>query len=151
MNAAHIRIGLALFRAAQRLRGGGGRGRRLIAAPIVALYRGYSLLSLGIDIPTSTVIGSGLVIHHGVGLVVHARARIGDDVTLRQGVTIGTRRSGEQPPRIGDRVDVGSGAQILGDIEIGDDAVIGAGAIVLSDVPAGRIAVGNPARLLPAT
>ncbi len=148
MNAPHIRLGIALLRLARRARGSHGRVRRVLAAPIVAAYRAYALFGLGIDIPTSTVIGRDLMVHHGFGLVVHSRAVIGDNVTLRQGVTIGTRERGQRAPRLGDGVDVGSGAQILGDVEIGAGAIIGAGAVVLIDVPAGRTAVGVPARVL---
>ena len=51
-------------------------------------------------------------------------------------------------PILGDRVNVGAGAIILGDHKIGDDAVIGAGAVVIDDVPVGATVVGNPARVL---
>jgi serine O-acetyltransferase len=51
-------------------------------------------------------------------------------------------------PTIGNRVDLGAGAKILGPVTIGDDAVIGANAVVLCDVPAGALAVGIPARIL---
>ena len=51
-------------------------------------------------------------------------------------------------PRIGNRVDIGAGAKILGDISIGDDAVIGANAVVLKNVPPGAFAVGVPARVI---
>lgn len=77
-------------------------------------------------------------------------AVIGDDVIIRQGVTIGLRRAGVRgAPRIGNRVDIGAGAKILGSIVIGDDVVIGANAVVLKDVPPEFIAVGIPARILP--
>ena len=71
---------------------------------------------------------------------------IGDDVVIRQGVTIGLRTTGRRgAPVIGNRVDIGAGAKLLGNIRIGDDAVIGANAVVLCDVPAGALAVGVPA------
>ena len=53
-----------------------------------------------------------------------------------------------EAPILGDRVQVGAGAVILGAVRIGDDAIIGANAVVLQDVPAGAVAVGNPARVL---
>jgi serine O-acetyltransferase len=52
-------------------------------------------------------------------------------------------------PRIGNRVDIGAGAKILGPITIGDDATIGANAVVLQDVPPNSIAIGIPARTIP--
>ena len=70
-------------------------------------------------------------------------------MVLRHGVTIGLKRTGQRgAPRIGNRVDIGAGAKILGDIVIGDDAVIGANAVVLKDVPPGTFAVGIPARII---
>ena len=68
---------------------------------------------------------------------------------LRQGVTLGLRRTNERgAPRIGNRVDIGAGAKVLGPVRIGDGAVIGANAVVLDDVPAGAVAVGIPARIV---
>jgi serine O-acetyltransferase len=64
-------------------------------------------------------------------------------------VTLGLRRTNERgAPRIGNRVDIGAGAKILGSVTIGDGAVIGANAVVLDDVPAGALAVGIPARIV---
>jgi putative colanic acid biosynthesis acetyltransferase WcaB len=71
---------------------------------------------------------------------------LGSDCVLRHGVTIGARRRGEWPPRVGDRVVFGAHAIAIGAITIGDGAVIGAGAVVTRDVPAGAVMVGNPAR-----
>lgn len=124
---------------------------RLLAAPIGVAYRVVSTTVFGAEIPLGTQIGPGLSLPHCRGLVVHAAAAIGAGSTLRHNVTIGVRRSGESAPgvpRLGSGVDVGAGAQILGDIEIGAGARIGAGAIVLCDVPAGAVAVGNPARVI---
>lgn len=106
---------------------------------------------LGMDIPLESRIGQGLRIQHGYGLVIHGQSVIGEFCTLRQGVTLGIRgggRSGDGPPTLGHRVDVGSGAQLLGRIAIGNDARIGSLAVVLADVPDGGTAVGNPARNL---
>jgi serine O-acetyltransferase len=75
---------------------------------------------------------------------------LGDDVVIRNGVTIGLKRT-HQPgaPVIGNRVDIGTGAKILGAITIGDDVVIGANAVVLQDIPAHCLAVGVPAVIKP--
>ena len=71
-------------------------------------------------------------------------------MNLRHGVTIGLKNTHQRgAPRIGNRVDIGAGAKLLGPIRIGDDAVIGANAVVLQDVPAGALAVGIPARIIP--
>jgi len=82
--------------------------------------------------------------------VISGDAVIGDDCIVRQGVTVGLRNRGVRgSPRIGNRVDIGAGAKLLGPIEIGDDVAIGANAVVLCDVPANSIAVGIPARIAP--
>ena len=75
---------------------------------------------------------------------------IGDDVIVRNGVTLGLRRTGvEGAPIIGNRVDIGTGAKVLGPVRIGDDVAIGANAVVLTDVPSNSIAVGVPAVVRP--
>jgi serine O-acetyltransferase len=115
---------------------------------IYKILRTASQMLTGIELPCETKIGRRLLIEHFGGIVVSGDAVIGDDVVLRQGVTIGLKRTKERgAPRIGNRVDIGAGAKILGNIEIGDDAVIGANAVVLKDVPAGALAVGIPARI----
>jgi putative colanic acid biosynthesis acetyltransferase WcaB len=127
---------------------------RLLATPLRIAYRVVSTTLLGTEIPLGTQIGPGLALPHCRGLVLHEAAEIGSGSTLRHNVTIGVRRSGELNPgvpRLGPRVDVGAGAQILGDVEIGAGARIGAGAIVLCDVPEGGVAVGNPARVITQT
>lgn len=121
----------------------------LLRKPLSLLYKvlrtGCQMLT-GVELPCETRVGRRLRIEHFGGIVVSGDAVIGDDVVLRQGVTIGLRRTGERgAPRIGNRVDIGAGAKILGPISVGDDAVIGANAVVLGDVPPGTLAVGIPA------
>ncbi len=101
---------------------------------------------LGIEIPCEAVIGKGFTIEHTGAIVISGDAVFGDDCVIRQGVTVGLRnRNRRGSPRIGNRVDIGAGAKLLGDITIGDDVAIGANAVVLCDVPSGSIAVGVPA------
>ena len=112
-----------------------------------ALCRRLSIALCGIDILPRAKIGGGCYIPHGVGLVVGGTTVIGQDCTLLQGVTLGEARfDSDGCPRIGDRVTLGAGARVLGEIHVGDDAFVGAGAVVLDDVPAGHVAVGVPAR-----
>lgn len=144
---SHIQLLLILFRASQRLRQG-GKVQQLLAKPLGALYRLIALSLFGIDIPISTHIGAGFTIHHGMGLVIHNSAVLGNRVIVRQNVTIGSRHSGAGAPRVGDAVSFGAGAIALGEISIGNAAQVGAGAVVLKPVPDGFAAVGNPARLL---
>jgi serine acetyltransferase len=121
----------------------------VLSLPITIVYRTYSLFLLGVDIPVSTRIGKNLQIHHGFGLVIHPNAVIGDNVILRHGVTIGAIHPDAESdaPILGDHVDVGAGAILLGGIKIGSHAKIGAGAIVTRDVPPGAICRALPSEI----
>jgi serine O-acetyltransferase len=128
-------------------------GWRPLRLPFSMLYRVMKLASqilTGIDLPCEVTIGRGFRIEHFGNIVVSGDTVIGDDCILRNGVTIGMKKIGEPgSPVIGNRVEIGAGAKILGKIHIGDDAQIGANAVVIRDVPAGHIAVGIPARNIP--
>jgi putative colanic acid biosynthesis acetyltransferase WcaB len=121
---------------------------RMISWPLIALYRLLTEFILGLELRPKTQVGPGLSIHHGFGLVVNDHAVIGSDVKLRNGVTIGHKKPGDGAPVLEDRVEVGAGALIIGNITIGHDAVIGAGSVVTKPVPAHGVVVGNPARLI---
>lgn len=103
----------------------------------------------GITIGVSAKIGKRLTIEHSGAIVIHGNAEIGNDCIIRQGVTIGNRRINApfEAPKIGNRVNIGAGAKILGGVTIGDDAQIGANTVVIKDVPSGAIAVGVPAQI----
>lgn len=107
----------------------------------------FSELVFGISIPISARIGRRLTIEHFGSIIIHYNTVIGDDVTIRQGVTLGNRWATDSAdaPTIGSRVNIGAGAKVLGKIIIGDDVNIGANAVVLTDVPSNAIAVGVPA------
>lgn len=124
----------------------------LLRKPLSLLYkllRTACQILTGIELPCETRIGRRLRIEHFGGIVISGDAVIGDDVVLRQGVTIGLKHTGQRgAPRIGNRVDIGAGAKLLGSIDIGDNAIIGANAVVLRDVPAGALAAGIPARII---
>lgn len=114
-----------------------------------SMYRGIRNF-YGIELPYTARIGRRVVIEHQHGIVVHGMAVVGDDCILRHGVTLGNR-SMDRPleaPRLGDRVNVGAGAKVLGAVTVGDGAQIGANAVVRADVPAGALAVGIPARIV---
>jgi serine O-acetyltransferase len=102
----------------------------------------------GIEIHPGAKIGRRLFIDHGMGVVIGETAEIGDDVTLYQGVTLGgtSLNRTKRHPTLGNRVIVGSGAQILGPFTVGDGARIGANAVVVSEVPPGVTMVGIPAK-----
>jgi putative colanic acid biosynthesis acetyltransferase WcaB len=119
---------------------------RWVAAPVVALYVIYVEWFLGIELNLKSKIGPGLRLYHGTGLVVHEAAVLGRNCALRHCTTIGMKNGPADCPIIGNNVDIGSNAVLLGAIRIGDNATIGAGAVVLHDVPSGDVVAGNPAR-----
>jgi serine O-acetyltransferase len=125
--------------------------RGWIRKPFSLLYKGMKIFSeivTQVELPCEARVGRRLVIEHAFDIVVSGDATLGDDVVLRNGVTIGLRYTGQRgSPTIGNRVDIGTGAKLLGPIVVGDDVAIGANAVVLCDVPANHVAVGIPARI----
>lgn len=118
------------------------RGSRLPARLVSSLTRRLT----GIEIHPAAIIGQRLFIDHGMGIVIGETAVIGDDVTIYHGVTLGgtSLEKRKRHPTVGDRVTIGAGAKILGNIVIGDDSRIGANAVVVRDVPANSVVVGIP-------
>jgi serine O-acetyltransferase len=127
-----------------------GLGRRLLDRVYWAAFR-LTETATGVSITKSVDVGPGLRIWHFGNIFVHKDAKIGRNCTLRHGVTIGNRTIGGPAPIIGDNVEFGAYAQVLGGIRVGDGAKIGAMAVVLIDVPPGATAVGNPARIISST
>ena len=104
----------------------------------------------GVEIHPGATIGRGLMIDHGMGVVIGETAVVGDNCTIYQGVTLGGtgKDTGKRHPTLGNNVMVGSGAKVLGPFTVGDNAKIAAGAVVLDTVPEGATAVGVPARMI---
>ena len=143
------RVVLLGYRSTRAMRLSPNVAVRLGGRVVDAVYRFLSTWLLGVEIPWLTDIGPRLRLHHPQGIVLNAASRIGSDAVLRHGVTVGGRRGSFDCPVIGDRVDIGAGASIVGNVSIGDDARIGIGAVVLHDVPPGGTAYGNPAVVVP--
>ncbi|HBE18079.1 MAG TPA: serine acetyltransferase [Cyanobacteria bacterium UBA11149] len=126
---------------------------KLLRAPLSMLYRAlYRKIrnNYGIELSYSVQLGRRVIIEHQGAIVIHGDCVIGDDTIIRQGVTLGNRYL-DRPfdaPKLGNRVNVGAGAKIFGNVNIGDGANIGANAVVLCNVPAGATAVGIPARII---
>ncbi len=104
----------------------------------------------GIEIHPGATIGKGLVIDHGMGIVIGETTEIGDNCTLYQGVTLGGtgKDLGKRHPTIGNNVLVGAGAKVLGPIMIDDNSKVAANAVVLKDIAENSTAVGIPARVV---
>lgn len=103
----------------------------------------------GIEIHPAARIGKGLVIDHGMGVVIGETTEIGDNCTLYQGVTLGGtgKDVGKRHPTLRDNVLVGAGAKVLGPIVIESNSKVAANAVVLKDIPQSSTAVGIPARV----
>ena len=104
----------------------------------------------GIEIHPGATIGKGLVIDHGMGVVIGETAIVEDNCQLYHGVTLGGRGTADvkRHPTLLQGAYVGSGAKILGNITIGRNAKVGANAVVLIDVPDDHTAVGMPAHIV---
>jgi len=112
------------------------------------LYKIIQILT-GIEFPCEVEIGKNFRIDHFSDIVVSGYARFGDNCIIRNGVTVGLSHTANPvAPVIGNNVDIGVGAKILGDITVGDNVVIGANAVVIRDVPPDSVAVGIPARII---
>jgi serine O-acetyltransferase len=130
-----------------------GVGSRPLRMPLSAAYRAMFVFVrnvYGIELPYTAEVGRRVVFEHQHGIVVHGSTVIGDDCIIRQGVTLGIRNLEDlgAAPVLGEGVNVGAGAKIIGKVNVGDGAAIGANAVVLSDVPARALAVGIPARIV---
>jgi serine O-acetyltransferase len=125
------------------------RRKRYVLARLIS---NVARLLTGIEIHPGARIGKRLFIDHGLGVVIGETAEIGDDVLLYQGVTLGGtgNERGKRHPTVGNRVVVGTGAAVLGNIKLGDDAKVGAGAVVVHSVPDGATVVGIPGRVVKA-
>ncbi|WP_288776598.1 serine O-acetyltransferase [uncultured Psychrobacter sp.] len=112
-----------------------------------------SRMITGIEIHPAAQIGRRFFIDHGMGVVIGETAKIGDDVTLYHGVTLGgvSLGQGKRHPTLEDGVIVGAGAKVLGPFTVGKNAKIGSNAVVVKEVPAEATMVGNAARMIAAS
>lgn len=125
---------------------------RWLRLPFSFLYKVlfvFIQIITGVELPCEAKVGKRFLIEHAGCIVVSGDACFGNDVIIRQGVTVGLKNTGIRgSPTIGNRVDIGAGAKLLGPIHIGDDVAIGANAVVVRDIPENTIAVGIPAKII---
>jgi serine O-acetyltransferase len=122
--------------------------RRIPVLPQLLTY--LNIVLFGLEVTPRCEIGPGIFFPHPSGTVVGAW-RIGSNVTILQGVTLGAKRmdldfDSKLRPEVGDNVVLGAGAKILGGIQIGDNVTVGANSVVVDSVEAGSTVVGIPAR-----
>ncbi|MBI1374933.1 MAG: HAD-IIIC family phosphatase [Phycisphaera sp.] len=124
---------------------------KIFRAPMTLLYfvlQKWVEWTCGITLPYIVMVGRRVRIWHHGGIILGARA-IGNDVHIRQNVTLGVAQTWRtEMPIIDDGVDIGCGACVLGDVYVGKRAKIGANAVILSDLPDDATAYGNPARVI---
>lgn len=105
------------------------------------------VICFGIHLPVRAEIGKGFVIHN-FSCIFIPRTRMGENLTVQQGVTLGSAYQKVGQPTVGDNVFIGAGAKVIGAIRIGNNVVIGANSLVITDVPDGAVVVGVPARTI---
>jgi serine O-acetyltransferase len=104
-----------------------------------------------IQIPARTSIGEGLYIGHLGRVIIHPDAKLGKNINIGTGVTIGMENRGERKgaPQIGDNCWIGTNAVIVGKVKIGSDVLVAPLSYVNFDVPDHSVVLGNPARIIP--
>ena len=104
----------------------------------------------GIEIHPGATLGAGILIDHGMGVVIGETAELGDRITIYHGTTLGGtgKEKGKRHPTVGDNVVIGAGSKVLGNIKIGSNSKIGANSVVLHDVPEGATVVGIPGKVV---
>lgn len=105
----------------------------------------------GIEIHPGATLGAGILIDHGMGVVIGETAQIGNRVTIYHGTTLGGTgkdKGIKRHPTVGDNVVIGAGAKVLGNINIGSNSKIGSNSVVLNDVPKGATVVGIPGKVV---
>ena len=104
----------------------------------------------GIEIHPGATLGEGILIDHGMGVVIGETAELGDRITIYHGTTLGGtgKEKGKRHPTVGDNVVIGAGSKVLGNIKIGSNSKIGANSVVLHDVPEGATVVGIPGKVV---
>lgn len=135
-----------------------GIGSKLLRVPFTVVYRFLYIFVrnvYGIELPLTARIGRRFTVGHQHGISVHGNSTIGDDCIIRQGVTLGQDRPTPgvpvekvPAPRLGDRVEIGAGAMLVGGIRVGDGVRIGPNAVVMTSVPAGAIVTAPPSRIM---
>jgi serine O-acetyltransferase len=126
---------------------------RLLRAPWTLVYILLNKLVemlCGISIGSTASVGRRLCIEHHGCIVIHGATVIGDDCLIRHGVTTGNVGVADPlgAPTIGNKVEIGAGAKILGRVVVGSQVVIGANAVVVTDVPDHVVVGGIPARII---
>jgi len=125
---------------------------KLLRAPLSLIYRILNKLTqilFGMKLDYTVKVGRRVKLEHFGGMIMGAR-EIGNDVIIRQNTTFGIRSTDDlnAKPIIGDFVDIGAGAVIVGNVTIGENSIIGANSVVFTNVPPNSVMMGVPARVI---
>lgn len=121
---------------------------RVIGILIRILYKLIVEFIMSIEIPDKLKVGKNFNIYHGIGIVINANCVLGENVSIRQNTTLGSKYDGGPCPKIGNNVDIGCNVVIIGDITIDDNVVVGAGSVVTKSFPKNCVIAGNPAKII---
>ena len=110
-------------------------------------HKGHRFAARALSHPAAKI-GERFFIDHGMGVVIGETAEVGNDVLLFHGVTLGgvSMSPGKRHPTIGNNVQIGAGAKVLGPVTVEDGAKVGANAVLVKNLPQGHVAVGVPSR-----
>lgn len=111
----------------------------------------FNRIVFGVWLPSTTKLGENCVLGKGgLGVVIHEKAVIGDSCIISNNVTIGgsSKKERGKLPVVGNRVRIGAGSVIVGDVSIGDNVIVGANSVVTKNIPANSIVAGNPAKII---
>jgi serine O-acetyltransferase len=114
-------------------------------APLEMVFNKLNSAFGGAIIGRGAEFGPGFVLFHSNGVVINKRVKGGANIRLHHEVTIGSDEEGNTPV-LGNDIDLGAGAKVIGGVTIGDGVRVGANAVVVHDVPAGATVVGIPAK-----
>ena len=113
------------------------------------ILAGVSKRINGIEISNLTEIGPGIYFGHPFSISINPRAKLGKNINIHKGVTIGQENRGSRKgvPMIGDDVWIGINAVIVGNITVGNDVLIAPGSFVNKDIPSHSVVLGNPCQI----
>jgi serine O-acetyltransferase len=124
------------------------RPRRLAIGALCRTLHSVQVCVYGVDVGLETSIGRRVRFGHATSVTIHPNAQLGNDVLVRQGVTIGAYADGVGVPVLEDGVELGAGAVLMGPITVGQGAKIGPNAVVSRNVPAGAVVMCDPPRMI---